>query len=62
MVHASKKQCANRREIQMISIEDLVPQIHVLHDIDRVMNFDIIYDAVEDLYISDKSIPCGDKL
>lgn len=56
----NKPQRESRREIQIISIEDLVPENHILRDIDRAINLDFIYDEVKDLYCSDNGRPSVD--
>ena len=35
-------------QIQMVSIEQLVPQDHILRKIDAAIDFDFIYDLVEE--------------
>ena len=40
-------------QIQMVSIEQLVPQDHILRKIDAVIDFDFIYDLVEERYCPD---------
>ncbi|MCL2342942.1 MAG: hypothetical protein FWC62_03465 [Firmicutes bacterium] len=42
----SREKRQTRDQIQMLSIEELVPKDHLLRDIDRAINFDFIYDAV----------------
>ena len=37
-----------KKQIQMISIEELVPQDHLLRKIDQYIDFNFIYDLVED--------------
>lgn len=56
----NKYQSESRREIQMISIEDLVPENHILRDIDRAIDLHFIYDEVKDLYCSDNGRPSVD--
>jgi len=56
----NKYQSESRNEIQMLSIDDLVPQNHILRDIDRAINLDFIYDEVKDLYCSDNGRPSVD--
>ena len=58
MLSKDKKQC--REQIQMLCIEDMVPQNHILRDIDKAINFDFIYDAVKDLYCPDNGRPSVD--
>jgi len=56
----NKYQSEVRNEIQIISIEDLVPKDHILRDIDRAISFDFIYDEVADLYCADNGRPSVD--
>jgi transposase len=56
----NKYQSENRAEIKIISIEDLVPNNHILRDIDRAIDFNFIYDEVKDLYSSDTGRPSVD--
>lgn len=56
----NKYQTESRREIMIISIEDLVPKNHILRDIDRAISFDFIYDEVSDLYCTDNGRPSVD--
>lgn len=56
----NKYQSESRKEIQIISIEDLVPANHILRDIDRAINFDFIYEEVKDLYCADNGRPSVD--
>lgn len=56
----NKYQTESRREIMIISIEDLVPKNHILRDIDRAISFDFIYDEVSDLYCKDNGRPSVD--
>jgi len=58
MLTKDKKQC--REQIQMLCIEDLVPQNHILRDIDKAISFDFIYDAVKNLYCQDNGRPSVD--
>ena len=50
----------SRDQLQMISIEDMVPKNHILRDIDLAISFDFIYDAVKDLYCEDNGRPSID--
>ncbi len=38
--------------VQIVSLEDLVPQDHLLRKVDAVIDFSFIYDLVEDKYLS----------
>lgn len=50
-----KKNVQNRQQAEIICLEDLVPENHLLRKIDRAVNFDRIYDFVEDLYCCDRN-------
>ena len=50
----------NRYQIEMISIEDLVPQEHLLRQISSAVNFEKIYEFVEELYCDDNGRPSID--
>lgn len=56
----SKEKKGSRGQVQMLSIEDLVPQEHILRDIDRAISLDFIYDEVKDLYCLDNGRPSID--
>ncbi|WP_434511900.1 IS1182 family transposase [Desulfitobacterium sp. AusDCA] len=45
-----KKDRGQQKQFRMVCIEDLVPQNHILRDIDRAIDFNFIYDAVKGLY------------
>jgi transposase len=53
----TKNQNENRVQIQMLCIEDLVPENHLLRDIDKAIDFKFIYDLVKRLYCEDKGRP-----
>ena len=50
----------NRYQIEMISIEDLVPQEHLLRQISSAVDFNKIYEFVEELYCDDNGRPSID--
>ena len=50
----------NRYQIEMISIEDLVPQDHLLRQISNAVDFSKIYEFVEELYCDDNGRPSID--
>ena len=50
----------NRYQIEMISIEDLVPQEHLLRQISGAVDFEKIYEFVEELYCDDNGRPSID--
>ena len=46
-----KKQNRDRqKDVQVVSLEDLVPQDHLLRKIDKAVDFSFIYDEVKELY------------
>jgi transposase len=49
-----------RDQIEMLCIEELVPEDHLLRDIDQAISFDFIYDMVRDLYCEDNGRPSID--
>jgi transposase len=56
----TKDQNENRIQQQIICIEDLVPENHVLRDIDRAIDFGFIYELVSGLYSEDTGRPSID--
>lgn len=49
-----------RKNIQIIDLEGLVPQDHLLRKIDSVVDFTHVYNLVEDLYCHDNGRPAVD--
>ncbi len=47
-------------QMQIISLESLVPEEHLLRKIDRAVDFSFIYDLVEEKYSSDTGRPSLD--
>lgn len=45
-----KKNENDQREIKLVCIEDLVPENHILREIEASINFYFIYDEVKGLY------------
>ena len=39
-----------RGQVQIISVESLVPKNHLLRKVDKVIDFNFIYDLVKDTY------------
>lgn len=50
----------NRRTVEIVSLDEIVPPEHLLRKIDATVNFDHIYDLVEDLYCPDNGRPSID--
>jgi len=55
-----KKPTAQQTAIEMVTLETLVPQDHLLRRIDAVIDFSFIHDLVEDLYCPDNGRPALD--
>ena len=49
-----------RSQTQIISIDDLVPEDHLLRLIDKTIDWSFIYDLVEDKYCLDNGRPSMD--
>lgn len=49
-----------RKQLQMVSIDDLVPQDHLLRIIDKAIDWSFIYDLVRDKYSPDNGRPSID--
>ena len=49
-----------RNEFQLVSMEDLVPQEHLLRKIDKAIDWSFIYDLVQDKYSEDTGRPSID--
>lgn len=50
----------NRRQYGFYTIDELVPEDHFLRQVDSKVNFDFIYDLVEDTYSPDNGRPSLD--
>lgn len=55
-----KNQDKKREQIQFVSPDMLVPEDHLLRDIDRFIDFSFIYDLVEEVYSPDQGRPSLD--
>ena len=47
------KNAENRGQLEFVSLENMVPQDHLLRKIDSAIDFKKIYEFVEDLYCED---------
>lgn len=56
------KRDANKKREQMLMfcMDDMVPSDHLLRKIDRAINWNFIYDLVEDKYCADNGRPSLD--
>jgi len=55
-----KSQAEGRYQISVVSLDELVPQDHLVRKIENAINFSFIYDLVEDLYSPDNGRPSVD--
>ena len=55
-----EKNVNNRSLVELVSLEDLVPEDHLLRKIDAAVDFSKIYEFVEDLYCEDNGRPSID--
>ncbi|WP_143715468.1 transposase, partial [Alkalithermobacter paradoxus] len=55
-----KQDMINRDQLVLFTLDELVPSDHLLRKIDKVMNFDFIYELVNDMYSQDKGRPSID--
>lgn len=52
-----EKKPKDMSQLEMISIEEFVPKDHLLRKINKAVDFDKIYDFVEELYCLDNGRP-----
>ena len=53
MINVLTKDIENRNQVEFVSLEQTVPQDHLLRQIDAAINFNKVYEFVEDLYCKD---------
>src|SRR5688572_31981290 len=56
----SKHNKDQRHQLQMVTIDDLVPADHLVRKIEASIDFDFIYDLVETYYSKDQGRPSID--
>ncbi|WP_449246787.1 IS1182 family transposase [Desulfarculus baarsii] len=56
----SENRIKKMKQVEMFCIEDLVPEQHILRDIDAAIDFSFIYDLVRDFYCTDNGRPSID--
>lgn len=56
----TRKKDKKRTQIQLLSMDNMVPREHLLRRVDQAINFDFIYRLVEDKYSMDKGRPSID--
>ena len=54
------KNANNKGQVQVVSLDQLVPEDHILRKIDKTIDFSFIYDLVEEKYSSDIGRPSID--
>ena len=54
------KNIENRNQVEFVSLEQMVSQDHLLRQIDAAINFNKVYEFVEDLYCQDNGRPSID--
>ncbi|WP_040306537.1 transposase, partial [Caloramator australicus] len=54
------KDKTRREQVEFISVDQLVPEDHLVRKIEKVINFDFIYDLVKDMYCLDNGRPSID--
>ena len=50
----------NREQVEIISLNDLVPEDHLVRKLENAMDWNFIYDMVEDSYCEDNRRPSLD--
>ena len=50
----------DRKALEIVNLDDIVPKDHLLRKIDAAIDFDHLYDLVEDLYCADNGRPSID--
>ena len=55
------QEARKREQIQVFCVDDLVPQDHLLRKIEKSIDWDFIYELVEDKYSKDKGRPSIDQ-
>lgn len=55
-----RRDMTSRNQMEMITLDTLVPANHLVRKIDAAINFDFIYDLVEDLYSEETGRPSLD--
>ena len=54
------KNIENRNQVEFVSLEQMVPQDHLLRQIDAAIDFNKVYEFVEDLCCKDNGRPSID--
>ena len=62
MINVLTKNIENRNQVEFVSLEQMVPQDHLLRQIDAAIDFNKVYEFVEDLYCKDNGRPSIDSV
>ena len=54
------KVMVDRNQLEMLCLDQLVPNDHIVRKIENAINFDFIYDYTKDYYCQDNGRPCLD--
>jgi len=55
-----KRTQEEQQEMELVILSDLVPKDHLLRKIAKTIEFDFIYEKVQDLYCADNGRPAVD--
>ncbi|MCU9602731.1 IS5/IS1182 family transposase, partial [Caldibacillus kokeshiiformis] len=56
----SKRTDNNRNQLEMVALDQLVPEDYLVRKIEQAIDFDFIYDLVKDTYCLDNGRPSID--
>ncbi|MBC5895225.1 transposase, partial [Bacillus pumilus] len=56
----SKREEERRNQLEVVALDELVPEDHLVRKIEQAIDFDFIYDLVKDHYSSDNGRPSVD--
>ncbi|HCO80433.1 transposase, partial [Bacillus sp. (in: firmicutes)] len=56
----SKREEERRNQLEVVALDELVPEDHLVRKIDQAIDFDFVYDLVKDHYSSDNGRPSVD--
>lgn len=56
----SKREEERRNQLEVMALDELVPEDHLVRKIDQAIDFDFVYDLVKDHYSSDNGRPSMD--
>ncbi len=56
----SKQSMEGRYQVSMIALDQIVPENHLVRKIEKALDFNFIYDLVEDKYSMDNGRPSID--